>query len=322
VTEPVLTVAIPTYNGSAHLAETLAGILAQRDAAFDLLVRDDRSDDATVAMVRALAGDRARVEVNSERLGLAGNWNRCVESARTPWVAIFHQDDLMRPGCLARRLDALSQPGADALGLLAEPADVIDASGGPVPSSIIDPGGIADRDPSGVVDFEPGAFARRLAATNLLRCSAVTTNRRAHQVLGGFDPSWRYVVDWEFWLRAADRFGVRWIAGDPLVSVRWHEGSETHRFKHGLDDLEESARLAALRGGRPGRALARAYLNRAHEALRGGRVDLARAALRKAARTSPGATAAALTDPRLAVQMGLLALAPAHARRWFARQEG
>lgn len=316
---PVLTVAIPTFNGSAHLAEALGGILDQRAAPFDLLICDDRSDDATVAMVRERAGDRARIEVNAERLGLAGNWNRCVDLARTDWVAVFHQDDLMKPGDLARRLDALARPGAEGLGLLAEPADVVDGSGRVVPPSVVGYGGIDDRGATGVVDFPPGEFSTRLAASNLLRCSAVTTKRRAHRALGGFDPAWRYVVDWDFWLRAADRFGVRWIVGEPLVSVRWHAGSETQRFKQGLDDLEESARLLALRGGLPGRALSRAYLNRAHDALHAGRVDLARAALGRAARTSPGATAAALADPRLLVQMGLLAVAPRLAGRWFAR---
>ncbi|OJW23513.1 MAG: hypothetical protein BGO49_02670 [Planctomycetales bacterium 71-10] len=319
MTAPVLTVAIPTFNGAAHLAEALGGILAQRAAAFDLLVCDDRSDDATVAMVRDRAGDRARIEVNPERLGLAGNWNRCVALARTPWVAVFHQDDVMRPGDLARRLDALARPGGDGLGLLAGPADVVDGSGRVVPPTIIEYGGIADEGPAGVVDFAPGAFSGRLAASNVLRCSAVTTSRRAHEILGGFDPAWRYVVDWEFWLRAADRFGVRWIVGEPLVSVRWHAGSETHRFKHGLDDLEESARLLARRGVRPGRRLARAYLNRAHEALNAGRVDLARAALARAWRTSPAATASALADPRLGLPMGLLALAPRLARRRWGR---
>jgi glycosyltransferase involved in cell wall biosynthesis len=317
---PALTVAIPTFNGSAHLAETLAGILAQRGAAFDLLACDDRSDDDTVALVRDRAGDRARIEVNSERLGLAGNWNRCVALARTPWVAVFHQDDLMRPGDLARRLDALARPGGDGLGLLAEPADAVDGSGRIVPPSTVGHGGIDDHGPSGVVDFAPGAFSDRLATSNVLRCSAVTTNRRAHEALGGFDPAWRYVVDWEFWLRAADRFGVRWIVGEPLVSVRWHAASETHRFKQGLDDLEESARLVTLRGGRPGRLLARAYLNRAHEALRAGRVELARTSLGRAFRVSPTAVAAALADPRLAVQMGLLAVAPGLAQRWLARR--
>ena len=49
-----------------------------------LIVSDDRSDDESLAVVRKAAGDRARIEVNSERLGLAGNWNRCAELARTP----------------------------------------------------------------------------------------------------------------------------------------------------------------------------------------------------------------------------------------------
>ena len=100
-TSPILTVAVPTCNGARHLAEALRSILAQEGVAFELLVSDDRSDDDTLEVVRAAAGDRVRIEVNSERLGLAGNWNRCVALARTPLVAIFHQDDVMLPGHLA-----------------------------------------------------------------------------------------------------------------------------------------------------------------------------------------------------------------------------
>src|SRR5438105_5006629 len=98
---PQLTVAIPTYKGARHLADALRGILAQEGVAFELLISDDRSDDETLAIVHAAAGDRARIEVNGERLGLAGNWNRCIALARAPLVAVFHQDDVMRPGHLA-----------------------------------------------------------------------------------------------------------------------------------------------------------------------------------------------------------------------------
>ena len=315
-----LTVAIPTFDGEPHLAEALSGILVQEGSEFDLLVCDDRSDDRTVERVRALAGDRARVEVNPERLGLAGNWNRCVALSRTPWVAVFHQDDVMRPGDVRRRVEALGRPGMEAFGLLAEPADVVDGSGEPVPPHIVDPGGLAEpSSPPRIVEFPPGAFSPRLAASNLLRCSAVTTSRKAHQDVGGFDPTLRYVVDWDFWLRVADRFAVAWIAGEPLVSVRWHPASETHRFKQGLDDLEETERLLARRGVRPGRRLARAYLNRAHDALRAGRVELSREALRRSVRTSPAILATIMADPRLAAQMAALIASPALARRWFAR---
>ena len=80
-TNPILTVAVPTCNGARHLAEALRSVLSQEGVAFELLVSDDRSDDDTLEVVRTAAGDRARIEVNSERLGLAGNWNRCAALA-------------------------------------------------------------------------------------------------------------------------------------------------------------------------------------------------------------------------------------------------
>lgn len=317
--EPKLTVAIPTFNGEAHLAETLGGILAQSDAAFDLIVVDDRSDDGTRELVRAMAGDRARIEVNPERLGLAGNWNRCVGLSRTPWVAIFHQDDLSRPGDLAQRIEAINRAD-ESVGLIAGRADVVDQDGRAAPPNIIDPGGLPGSPSDGFLDFPPGAFVQTLSQRNLLRCSAVTTSKRAHEAVGGFDSSYRYVVDWDFWLRVAERFAVTWINGPRKVSIRWHAASETHRFKKSLDDLEETERLLSKFPTPPDRStrrrLSRAYLNRAHDALKAGQTDLARKALRRSIRLAPSIVGAILADPRLAAQMGTLLLAPGLARRW------
>ena len=106
-TTSILTVAVPTCNGAGHLREALRSVLAQEGIALELLVSDDRSDDDTLEIVRATGGDRVRIEVNSERLGLAGNWNRCAELSRTPLVAIFHQDDVMLPGHLQAHAAAL-----------------------------------------------------------------------------------------------------------------------------------------------------------------------------------------------------------------------
>ncbi len=206
---PLLTVAIPTCNGWVHLAETLQSILHQNCSPFDLLVCDDRSDDETVPLVRSLAKDRARLVVNEHRLGLAGNWNQCMTLSRTPWVSIFHQDDVMLPGHLATVIKGLelAERAAPQIGLLAGPVQVIDDHSSPVPDSVVDPGG---KFVTGVLPpsleylgFPPGDFATFLRHENPLRCSAVVTNRAAHADVGGFDPSYRYVVDWEFWYRLA-----------------------------------------------------------------------------------------------------------------------
>jgi len=314
---PRLTVALPTCNGARHLREALAGIRAQEGVAFDLIVCDDRSDDDTPAIVQDEVGDRARVSVNPERLGLAGNWNRCVELSRTEWVAIFHQDDVMHPGHLAAHLGAFQADPTT--GLVASAADVVDAEGRALPDSVVGRGGC------GVVDrvYPPNGFVSELAVENPLRCSAVTLNARAHAEVGGFDPSYRYVVDWDFWLRVARRRAVAWLAR-PTVAIRWHPASETHRFKTGTTDLDETARLLDDLHATDGpslldprslrrladRRLARAYLNRAYVASKGGDSGLARRCLARAVRLSPGILGTIALDPRLALRMVGLALTP------------
>jgi len=307
---PPITVALPTCNGARHLREALAGLRDQAGVDFDLIVSDDRSDDDTPALARELLGDRVRVAINPERLGLAGNWNRCVALSRTPLVAVFHQDDVMRPGHLAAHLAAFN---ADPdLGLIASAADVIDAEGREVPATVVGRGGCGPLDRR----FAAGAFAAALAVENPLRCSAVTIGATAHAEAGGFDPSYRYVVDWDFWLRVARRRPVAWLAR-PTVAVRWHPASETHRFQTGTTDLDETARLlddlyrrdaASLnhpRGlrRRADQRLARAYLNRAYVASKGGAPALARRCLARSICLSPAILGTIVLDPRLVARL-------------------
>ncbi len=335
-----LTVAIPTCNGARHLAETLRSILGQECQPFELLVVDDRSDDETVSLVGALAGERARLVVNERRLGLAGNWNRCMAMSETPWVSIFHQDDVMLPGHLESVMRGLALTRRDGIdfGLLAGPVRIVDEDSRPVPPSVIDPGGhlICEPHPPALeyVAFGPGDFAESLISENPLRCSAVVTNRAAHASVGGFDPSYRYVVDWDFWYRVACRHAVSWKLREPTVLVRWHAASETHRFKTGTDDLEEAARLLDFirrpqNHGSPAfarqhrlarRRLSRAFLNRSLDALHNNHVELARNCLARAGSLSSLALFRSLgSDPRLFGQMAVLACLPRLASRWFSR---
>jgi glycosyltransferase involved in cell wall biosynthesis len=317
---------MPTCDGAAHVAEAVRSILAQDGVAFDLLISDDRSGDETVDLIRAIAGDRARIVINSERRGLAANWNHCAALVRTPLVAIFHQDDVMLPGHLAGHEASLADNRS--IGMTASASVVIDELGQPVPPTVVEHGGL------GPIDrvFEPGQLARSMAGGNPLRCSAVTLRVEALNELGGFDTTLHYVPDWDLWLRLSREWRVAWLAR-PSVQVRWHSASETHRFKTGLADLDETAWMleqlfavdlkdrsdvARLRRAANER-LARAFLNRAHEALRTGQAELARDALRRGFHCSPSLIKAILGDPRLSVQMAALAVSPRLAARLFAR---
>jgi hypothetical protein len=242
-------------------------------------------------------------------------------------LTIFHQDDVMRPGHLKAHVTALVAD--DRLGLVASASDVIDDHGRRIPSTVVEPGGLGASDQL----FEPGSLAAEMSLGNPLRCSAVTIRLAAFTDVGGFDSAYRYVVDWDFWLRVSRRWGVAWLS-TPTVQVRWHHGSETYRFTLGTADLDETSRFleqlfaadlkdradtARLRRAAAGR-LGRAFLNRAYDALHAGHPELARECLRRAMHWSPRVIKTMLADPRLAIQIAALAVAPRLAGKLFARK--
>jgi glycosyltransferase involved in cell wall biosynthesis len=323
---PVLTVAVPTYNGAAYLAEALRSIVSQEGIAFKLVISDDCSDDNTLDSVRAVAGDRAQIEVSPRRLGLAGNWNRCVALCRTPLIAIFHQDDVMMPGHLAAHAAAFAAD--ESIGLVASATIMIDERGEPMPAPRI------GRRDLGPVDriLEPGQLAEAMAHGNPLLCSAITLRRAVFSDVGEFDPSYRYGLDMEYWLRVSRRWRVAWLAR-PTVQVRWHAASETHRFKTSLVDLDERGRVMDQLfsfdlkhrpdTGRLRRAahrrLAGYFLYRAEVALREGHTELARHALVRGLMRAPSLLGTILYHPRLCIKMATLAASPGLAGRLFTR---
>jgi hypothetical protein len=56
--------------------------------------------------------------------------------------------------------------------------------------------------------------------------------------------------------------------------------------------------------------------------LHAGRIELARDALGRSVRLAPSLIRTILADPRLAAQMGVLAVAPGLAERWFSSDRG
>ncbi len=218
----------------------------------------------------------------------------------------------------------------ESVGLAASAALVIDERGEPISPGVVGPGGLGPLDRL----FAPGELAPEMACGNPLRCSAVTIRVAAHRDAGGFDPSLRYVVDWDFWLRVSRSWKVAWLAR-PTVQVRWHTSSETHRFQSGTDDLDETAQIltrlvesdwsdrpdvAAMRRMANAR-IGRAFLSRAFDALGEGRPELARVALHRAISRSPAVIGAIFRDPRLCIKSAALAASPRLAAKLFRRRK-
>jgi glycosyltransferase involved in cell wall biosynthesis len=98
MTEPHFSVLVPVYNAAATLPATAASVLAQNWRDFELILIDDGSTDASMAVMLDLAAQDNRVRVIQQANGgVAAARNLAIELARGRTLAFLDADDLWHP---------------------------------------------------------------------------------------------------------------------------------------------------------------------------------------------------------------------------------
>ncbi|MFI0720123.1 glycosyltransferase family 2 protein [Streptomyces sp. NPDC021224] len=122
-------VTIPYYGDVALLRAAVRSVQAQDGDDWRLTVVDDGREPGVPEWFAGLDDPRVHYLRNPENLGVTGNFNRCVELARAPYVVLMGCDDLMLPGYLQTVRRALRRsPGA----VMVQPGvQVVDADGRP-----------------------------------------------------------------------------------------------------------------------------------------------------------------------------------------------
>jgi glycosyltransferase involved in cell wall biosynthesis len=236
VFSPELSVCIPCYNGAAHLGAALASVCAQTISSFEIVVVDDASSDDSVAIVAAVNDRRIRLLRNDRTLGIPMNWNRALSEAAGEYVCMFHQDDLMHPDNLQRKIAILDRHRSvtwvhSAIELLEEPE---------VPRPFTT--GWLEQSPIDFIEDGETYFRRLIVNGNLVCAPSVVARRRALLEAGAFNDDLRFACDYEMWLKLCVLGQVAYIA-DPLVVYRWHASNATHNLwcDPGPDDVHRAA---------------------------------------------------------------------------------
>lgn len=95
---PIVTILIPTFKRAALLPQAIRSAVGQTYANLEILVLDDCSPDDTAAAAAPFTGDpRVRFIRHSVNLGLPGNWQFGLKTARGEFLAILHDDDALEP---------------------------------------------------------------------------------------------------------------------------------------------------------------------------------------------------------------------------------
>lgn len=110
-----LSICIPTYNRSVHLANCLSSIAANIPGSHpgvQVCVSDNGSTDDTREVVeQAAKAVRIKYSRNSANLGYAPNLLRVIEMAESEFVWVIGDDDMLMPRAVERVLRLLEEQG-------------------------------------------------------------------------------------------------------------------------------------------------------------------------------------------------------------------
>jgi glycosyltransferase involved in cell wall biosynthesis len=227
---------IGTYNNAPTLRRAIDSVLGQSVDDLELIVVDDGSTDATPEVVAAVDDGRVR-HLSLDHVGISGSLNAGLAEASAPVVAIQDADDWSEPERFERQLAVLdADPEVAVVGCRMREVDERGAVLAPRTS------------------FAAGDVRDALMRFNPIPNSCAAFRRQAVLELGGYDPRYLYAMDYDLWLRVAERHAVvtvgETLATRQMSALNVAARKERAQIRESIEiRLRALARRRSLRGG-------------------------------------------------------------------------
>ncbi len=220
-----LGVVVPTLNAAATLAATLESLRPAMQVGAEVVVVDGGSADCTIEIAKACA-----VRVEQCGGGMYAALNHGFRSLRSDWLTWINADDLLYADRLVGRIQ--SAGNAD---VLYGPVDFIDPAGRFVHSW-------TSASPADLLPLYRAGYSPLLQQGSLFR-------RRVFEQIGGFDETYRFVGDADFWWRALEvGKSFQRCTHPPVAAFRLHGGQLSQQYAGAMQ--AEHDRMVTSNGGR------------------------------------------------------------------------
>lgn len=94
--KPIVTVAIPVYNGERFIKQAIDSVLNQTYKDFVLKIFDNCSTDCTSKIINSFKDKRIKYVKNKNNIGMLSNWKKALDSATSKYVALLFSDDFYK----------------------------------------------------------------------------------------------------------------------------------------------------------------------------------------------------------------------------------
>lgn len=215
-----ISIITPSYNQGRFIEETLSSVLSQEgDFFLDYIIVDGGSKDDSIEIIKKYEDLLQRGEWPIKCRGIEYRWLRENDKGQTDAIikgfhmakgevlAWLNSDDTYLPGALSKTAKVLTEePGLSVIYGKTHFTDV--------------KGTIIGKYPTEPFDYQ------RLAIFNFICQPSVFFKKQALSEAGGLDISLHYVMDYDLWIRMADKFEFRYVP-EFLSTYRLHEESKT-----------------------------------------------------------------------------------------------
>jgi glycosyltransferase involved in cell wall biosynthesis len=218
---PIVSIITPAYNRASFLEETIESVLAQDYPRLQYIVLNDGSTDNTEEILRRYTG---RLHWESHpNMGETGTVNKGFSMAKGEIIGVVNSDDPLLPGAISTIAAAMAaRPDA----IVAYPDwDMIDAEGGKI-------------EHIQTYDYD---YVNMIRWHHCVPGPGTLIRKWVIEKLSGRDPQFRYVGDFDFWLRAG-LLGPFLRVPQTLATFRWHSDGASSKDQ-GVVMAEEHTRL-------------------------------------------------------------------------------
>jgi glycosyltransferase involved in cell wall biosynthesis len=246
VKKPILTIVTPVYNGEKYIAETIESVIKSRiDYPYEYIVLNDGSVDSTASILKNYH-DSIRI-FSHENMGESATVNRGLENAIGEFITIINADDpLLTPNLINLGCKMLLENPT--IAALYPDWKIIDDAGKTLKLNILP-------------DYSDEIM---IGKSRCLPGPGTLFRRDIALKIGGRRKEWKFVGDYDFWLRFSRAGNIVRLPG---VLAQWRESANsTSISRRGIDMANERIEVMTnfLNENKTSPSLKRSALGNAH----------------------------------------------------------
>ena len=221
--DPLVSIAICTYNGVLHLEEQINSLLNQTYKNIEIIAVDDQSTDHTLKMLKAFAALDSRIKCfsNDSNLGYVKNFEKAVSLCSGAFIALCDQDDIWLEDKIRLQVKNIG-----AAALIYHDSAFMSEEGQPLESNI-----------SSILRMYEGNSSLPFLFYNCISGHSMMMKAGLREKFMPLNKN--YFHDWSIAFAAAENGGIKYI-DQALVKYRQHENSNTDILKIRKEKIQKN----------------------------------------------------------------------------------